>query len=130
MKKNLVSRFLCLALLTLSAGAAPPVAIINNATVDYSANKLVIVGANFGSCPIVTLGTVELPVVTASATQIIASFPAATPASSFVAGTYFLSVLFRNGVTVPFDVALGAIGPQGPKGDTGATGATGPQGPK
>jgi hypothetical protein len=131
---------LCLTLWasTASANTSP---FVNTAVVDYAHNTLTVTGVNFASSPKVTLGTVALTTQSASATQIVASFPSTALASSFTPGSYFLQISFGNGSLAVFEVAMGATGPagpigpqgiagpQGPKGNTGATGAAGPQGP-
>lgn len=50
-------------------------------------------------------------------------FPNSAPPSSFMPGTYFLTVEFKNQLPAFFSVAIGAIGP------TGAPGSAGPVGP-
>jgi hypothetical protein len=104
--------------------------------VNYNGKTLTISGTNFGTSPTVTLGTVLLGVQSATATQIVANFPPASPPSNFAPGDYFLQVVFANKTVTIFDVTLGVVGPQGmqgligPQGPKGDTGAAGPQGPK
>ena len=108
---------------------------ITQAVVNYDANTLNISGAKLlgiGSSGIasVTVAATALTVQSSSANSITAAFPPSSPASSFAAGTYVLTVVFRNnGGEALFLVALGALGPQGPAGPAGAAGAQGPMGP-
>ncbi len=110
--------------------------IINSAIVNYAAGTLTVQGVNFGTSPKVTLGTTMLTVQSASPTQIVAAFPAASPLASFAPGDYFLKVVFANELFTLFDVTIGATGPMGPQGvpgangSTGAPGAPGPAGPQ
>src|SRR5258707_1545173 len=119
----------CLSFLASAVQAQSTFPVINSATLDYAHGTVTIAGANFGTSPLVKLGTTTLTVQSATSTLIGAAFPSATPLSSFTPGTYFLRASFSNGTTAIFTLALGAIGPQGPIGFTGATGATGAIGP-
>jgi len=121
---------------TLADGLFP---VINSATVDYGHGLLVISGISLGATPLVKVGMTPLTVQSSSSTQIVAAFPSNAPPGSFLPGTYFLNVTFRNGLFAVFTIALGATGPpgpfglqgsQGPKGDQGATGPAGPAGPQ
>ncbi|PYV37464.1 MAG: hypothetical protein DMG06_27990 [Acidobacteria bacterium] len=103
--------------------------LVSSAVVDYGNNTLTLSGSNFGSAPVVKLGSTALGVQSSSATQIVATFPSASPASRFAPGSYFLTVGFSNGRTAVFDVAMGATGPQGPMGPAGAAGPQGSAGP-
>jgi hypothetical protein len=103
--------------------------IINSAVVDYGNKTITISGANFGLGPVITLGGVTLAVQTATSTQLVANFPAASPPSGFTPGTYFLKVKFNSDDPAFFVVALGAVGPAGPSGPQGPPGAPGQQGP-
>lgn len=139
---------LCSAVLVFaSVAGAKTFPLIDSAVVDYANNTLTFSGSNFGPGPVVTLGSVALGVRTSSATRIVATFPTASPPSSFAPGSYVLRVRFsenrreddeRENLTF-FDVTLGAVGPpgligpqglQGPQGVTGPIGTTGPQGPQ
>ena len=109
--------------------------VVISTTADATHNTLTINGQNFGSSPIITLGSMKFSTVSSSSTQILGSFPTSNPASSFTAGTYFLTVQFTNQLPSVFTVDIGAIGAPGPAGPTGApgspgvAGATGPAGP-
>src|SRR5688572_30105973 len=90
-------------------------------------------GTNLNStpAPTVRLGAVDLTVTSASASQIVATFPAGTPIGSFSPATYELRLtITRFGLPIPFflELAIGAVGPQGPQGLTGPAGPAGPQG--
>ncbi len=111
-------------LVILSASADPHLAVL---TID---------GKNFGrEAPVVILDAVQLLVISATPTQILASLP-----PGLLPGSYRLTVgRGRRGgddrddhpstVRVDvFDVTLGAVGPVGPKGDKGDMGNVGPQG--
>jgi microcystin-dependent protein len=123
-----------------SATQAGGLPLVISATTDYSLNTLTISGQNFGSLPTVTLDSLKFPTVSTSSNQIVASFPSSRAPTSFIPGTYFLTLQFKNQLPAIFAVDIGAngaqgpIGPagpkglQGPKGDIGATGATGPMG--
>jgi IPT/TIG domain-containing protein len=72
--------------------------------------------------PVVTLNGTPLTVVTASASEIVATLP-----PGLDPGTYLLTVS-RGPATTQFDgfnLTLGAVGPQGPAGPTGPPGAPG-----
>src|ERR1700680_457272 len=103
--------------------------IVNSSVVNYGNNTLTVAGTNFGPAPTVNLAGVVFGVQSSSPTQIVATFPAASPASSFNPGTYFLTVSFSNHTLTIFEVTLGAIGPQGLPGPIGAKGTVGPAGP-
>jgi hypothetical protein len=111
------------------AGGLP---LVISATVDYTHNTLTINGQNFGSSPNVTLDALAFTATSSSPNQIVANFPSGKVPSSFIPGTYFLTVTFRNQLPSVFAVdigANGAVGPAGPAGAPGATGAVGPVGP-
>ncbi len=108
--------------------ASPGTPIITSAVVNYTNKTLTIAGTSFGTGATVALGSVTLTVQTATATQIVAGFPAASPPSGFTPGTYFLDVSFNRGGIAVFAVALGTAGPIGPAGPQGPVGATGPIG--
>jgi len=147
--KPAVSAFVTIALLVASIGGivatdarADGIPLINSAVVDYGAKTLTISGTAFGASPTITLGTVALGRQSATPTQIVATFPAASPPSAFAPGDYFLKLIFSNGSLAIFTVTLGAVGPQGIPGPQGApgsqgapgmngtTGPPGPQGPQ
>ena len=108
--------------------AAAPAPVITSAKVDYSTNRITIVGQGFspsGATPAVTFNGVSIPVLTYSNLQVVAAVPA-----GLAPGAYRLSVTNpaipnQPGVS---DVTLGTAGPQGPQGLTGAMGPQGPQG--
>jgi Collagen triple helix repeat (20 copies) len=112
-------------------GATKSSPTILNAWVYYVPipNQLIINGGGFsnsGLAPTVFLNNGNLaPLVSYSATQIIANIPRGTPA-----GTYLLVVTNSDGLTVQFNLTIGAVGPQGPMGLIGPIGATGPAGPQ
>jgi hypothetical protein len=108
---------------------AAGVPVVISTTVDSLHNTFTINGQNFGSNAIITLGSIKFTTVSSSSSQILGSFPAANPASSFSPGTYFLTLQFTNQLPSIFTAVIGAAGPQGPIGLTGATGAAGPVGP-
>jgi hypothetical protein len=115
---------------------APGQPEITSTIIDYPTQRLTIAGSGFETGPRVSIGTVTLTIVSGTGSQLVAAFPAPTPLSSFLPGTYLLRVTFNNNKTANFSLALGAVGPQGPvgpvgpQGATGATGAPGPQGPQ
>jgi hypothetical protein len=104
--------------------------IILSTAVDYSKATLTITGQNFGNSPIVTLDKANFPTLSASTTQIVASFPAGSTPSSLTPGTYFLTLQYRNQLPSLFTVEIGGVGPQGPQGIAGPSGLPGPQGPQ
>jgi len=92
---------------------------VRGITADTTANLVTIKGVNLidatGHSPkLVLLGALQLPVVSASGDQIVASLP-----SGIAPGSYRLTVGYGAGNTQSdqFDLTLGAAGPQGPKGD-------------
>jgi hypothetical protein len=103
--------------------------LIVSATVDYTHKTLVISGRNFGSAPMVTLDSITFPTQSSAGSQVVASFPADKAPSSFVPGTYFLTLLFRNQLPAIFAVDIGANGAPGPVGPAGTPGTPGAQGP-
>jgi hypothetical protein len=113
-----------------SMAQAAGLPLVISATVDYTHNTLTISGQNFGSNPAVTLDSMAFPAqIPSSSSQIVANFPAAKTPSSFIPGTYFLTVTFKNQLPTVFAVDIGASGAQGPAGAPGAAGATGAIGP-
>ena len=112
--------------LNAQAGGLP---LVISATVDYSHNTLTISGQNFGNNPSVTLDSLAFATQSpASSSQIVANFPSGKAPSSFIPGTYFLTVTFKNQLPTVFAVDIGGGGAQGPAGPTGAPGGTGAQG--
>jgi hypothetical protein len=105
---------------------SPPQGVVHSVAEDQTTGVLTINGTNLvlaGVQPVVTLGTIDLPVITAAPSQIAAQLPAGLNSA-----TYFLTV--RRG-TKDTDVAYFAavIGEVGPKGETGEAGPPGPVGP-
>ena len=117
-----------LGLLLIGSTPANALAIIDSAAVDYTAKTLTIAGSGFGAAPKVTVGTVNLTVSSASATKIVAAFPAASPPSGFTPGSYLLTITFNSGIPAVSVVGLGAVGPAGPMGPAGPQGPAGPKG--
>jgi hypothetical protein len=111
------------------AAQAAGLPLIVSATVDYTHNTLIISGRNFGSAPMVTLDSITFPTQSSAGSQVVASFPADKAPSSFVPGTYFLTLLFRNQLPAIFAVDIGANGAPGPVGPAGTPGTPGAQGP-
>jgi len=110
--------------------------LVVSATIDYTHNTLTISGQNFGSNPAVTLDSMAFPAQTPSSNaQIVANFPSGRAPSTFIPGTYFLTVTFKNQLPTVFAVDIGGSGTPGPAGPAGApglagaAGATGPAGP-
>jgi hypothetical protein len=109
--------------------------LVISVTVDYTHNTLTISGQNFGSNPAVTLDSLAFPTQSSASSQIVANFPSGRVPSSFLPGTYFLTVQFKNQLPTIFAVDIGASGAQGPAGAAGAqgspgvAGAPGPAGP-
>jgi hypothetical protein len=143
------SRSFILALCVASALLAPSAPAFADSSRDPAVTEaradggvLHILGLNLGGGrPKVTLGTLQLSVVSMTATQIDAVVP-----STVAPGSYLLSVSFpkgRNGgddrnddskydefwVTIGAAGPQGLVGPQGPAGKDGATGIQGAQGP-
>jgi Protein of unknown function (DUF1566)/Collagen triple helix repeat (20 copies) len=109
------------------AGGLP---LVISATVDTKLNTLTITGRNFGSSPSVTLDALAFPAQSpSSSSQIVANFPSGKTPSSFVPGTYFLTVTFRNQLPTVFAVDIGGMGAQGPAGAPGTPGVAGAPGP-
>src|ERR1700722_11435598 len=110
---------------------AAGVPVVISTTVDSTHNTLIVNGQNFGGNAIITLGSIKFTTVSTSSTQILGSFPAANPPSSFSPGTYFLTLQFTNQLPSIFTVVIGSVGapgPHGPAGPAGTAGATGPAG--
>jgi hypothetical protein len=133
--KNLIAvifSMLALSVLAPSRADALGLPIITSATVNYSNATLTVTGQNFGNSPAVTLSNINFPIVpgAASSTKVVASFPSDMPPASFTAGTYFLTIQYRNQLPSLFSVDIGANGAPGPQGAPGAAGAAGAQGPQ
>jgi hypothetical protein len=130
MFKHLAQLFSLLVFVALLPAEAPAAGLplVISATVNYSSATLTISGQNFGSNPVVTLNNSNFTTLTASASQIVASFPSGSPPTSFIPGTYFLTLQYRNQLPSIFTVDIGANGPQGPQGVAGPAGSQGPQG--
>ena len=101
---------------------------VASATVDYGGATVTIQGANFGSSPAVTLDNVTFPTQSVASGRIVASFPSSMPPSSFLPGTYLLTLTFKNQLPAVFTVDIGANGARGPQGPAGFPGPQGPQG--
>jgi hypothetical protein len=102
--------------------------LVISATVDYAHGTLTINGQNFGTVSAVTLDSLLFNTQSSTSSQIVANFPSGHLPSSFIAGTYFLTLQFKNQVPSIFTVDIGANGTLGPQGPQGPQGATGPQG--
>jgi uncharacterized protein DUF1566/collagen triple helix repeat protein/IPT/TIG domain-containing protein len=122
--------FGCLLLLGLAVtdAQAAGLPIVISATIDYGHTTLTVTGQNFGSNPLVTLDGTNFPTLSASSSQIVASFPGGSPPTHFAPGTYFLTLQYRNQLPSFFTVDIGANGPQGPQGIAGPSGPIGQQG--
>jgi microcystin-dependent protein len=107
-------------------GRKPRLAIIS-AEADLQSERLTVRGSSFGDSPLhVTLGLVDLPVLTAGTDLFVAELPPA-----LAPGTYLLTVRGRSKRDYDeFDVAIGAVGPPGPAGPDGPVGDPGPIGPE
>lgn len=106
-----------------------PPGVVYSATEDQTNGVLTISGTNLvltGVQPVVTLGTIAVPVLSATPSQITVQLPA-----GLASATYFLTVRrgTKDGDVAYFAVAIGEVGPQGEKGEPGATGPEGPPGP-
>jgi Collagen triple helix repeat (20 copies) len=126
--RHLVAGWVALVGLTSAAAHAAGLPLIISATVDYAHGTLTINGQNFGSSPTVTLDSSTFPTQTAASKQIVANFPGNRAPSSFIPGTYFLTLQFKNQLPSIFTVDIGANGPPGLPGAPGLTGPQGPQG--
>ena len=112
-------------LLARAYGQVPPAQqVIASATLNFANNTITISGSNFRPDPVVRFGTVDLSVVSSTPSQIVAAFPAGSPASSLAPGTYLLSVRSKQvgAAATNFEVTIGASGPVGPQGPPGPTG--------
>src|ERR1700747_2898485 len=76
--------------LMASAAHAQFLPEINSAVVNYTSKTITLTGTKFGLGPMVNFDAMPLNVQTATATQIVAAFPSASPPSNFTPGTYFL----------------------------------------
>jgi hypothetical protein len=113
-----------------AAVAVPPAPVVTAAGADESLTTLFITGRNFGASPlpVVRLGGVAIPVVSATDTDIVATIPSGTDPASY-------SIVVVNQTrpplsSQPFEVTLGVgvAGPEGPQGPPGPAGPPGPQG--
>lgn len=106
---------------------------IVSSTIDYTTNRITIVGTNLGaSAPLVSFNGIPLTVNSYAAGATNQTINATLP-GALAAGSYLLTVTAGNNQSAQADVAYGAVGPQGamgPQGPQGLTGATGPQGPQ
>lgn len=107
-----------------------PQGVVYSVTEDQTTGVLTINGTNLvlaGVQPVVTLGTIDLPVITATPSEIAAQLPAGIDSA-----TYFLTV--RRGTkdidVTYFAAVIGEVGPKGETGDPGPPGPVGPQGPE
>jgi hypothetical protein len=126
--RSLVAGWVALVGLTSGPTQAAGLPLVISATVDYIHGTLTINGQNFGSSPIVTLDALTFPTQSAAGKQIVANFPSDRAPSSFIPGTYFLTLQFRNQLPSIFTVDIGANGPPGPAGSQGLQGPQGIQG--
>jgi Protein of unknown function (DUF1566)/Collagen triple helix repeat (20 copies)/IPT/TIG domain len=129
--KNVFGWLLGALLLDVLAGSAAYAAglpLVISATVDYTHTTLTVTGQNFGSHPVVTLDKLAFPTVSSSSNQIVAAFPATSPPASFLPGTYFLTLQYRDQLPSIFTVDIGANGARGPQGTPGVPGPQGLQG--
>lgn len=123
--RNLL-RLLVVMLVVATSVLAMAQGVIDSATINYSDNRITIVGRNFsptGKAPTVYISTDKLALVSFTNTEIVATLP------KLAAGSYVLEVVNTSSDVYTFDVAYGAVGPQGPVGPEGPKGPTGPQGP-
>jgi hypothetical protein len=137
--RNLFAGAIGAAIASLGLWASPTEAaglpLVISATVNYSQKTLNISGQNFGGSPSVTLNSMTFSTLSSASNQIVAKFPDAAPPSSFVPGTYFLTIQSRNQLPAIFTIDIGAngvsgpAGPQGLAGLQGVAGAPGPAGP-
>lgn len=107
-----------------------PQGVVYSVTEDQSTGVLTINGTNLvlaGVQPVVTLGTIDLPVITATPSEVAAQLPVGLDSA-----TYFLTV--RRGTkdidVTYFAAVIGEVGPKGETGDPGPPGPVGPQGPQ
>ncbi len=122
----LAATFCLTALGTFAHATGVPVVI--STSVDATHNTLTINGQNFGAGAIITLGSIKFATASSTAAKIVGNFPAASPASSFTPGTYFLTLQFTNQLPSIFTAVIGGAGTQGPPGAQGSQGPPGPQG--
>lgn len=106
-----------------------PQGVVHSATEEETNGVLTISGTNLvltGVQPEVTLGTLVVPVLSATPSQIAVQLPA-----GLASATYFLTVRrgTKDGDVAYFAVVIGEVGPQGEKGEPGAMGPEGPPGP-
>ncbi|MFY9561698.1 MAG: LamG-like jellyroll fold domain-containing protein [Terriglobales bacterium] len=113
-------------LLLSSLFAAASVPVVNNSSINYTAQQITINGSGFspkGTAPTVLFNNIVIPPLSFSDLQVVAPVPSGT-----VAGSYRLRITNSQGNFYEFDVTYGAVGPQGPIGPQGATGPMGPAG--
>ena len=140
MKLRWLSMLIVCLVLVWSSGVAaaqtggknpPPQLVVNKVSANLAASPatILIEGSNFGSSPVVSMGTAGggttgLVVVSATDTAIVANLATTNQ------GTYVLQVSRGNGATQNFstDLTLGAAGPVGPQGPQGIPGPIGPTG--
>lgn len=135
---KLTGRFCAIVLVALGSACVPASkmpaqgrtpggpAFVINTTVNTSNGQLTISGENFPRDPLVVLNDQELSIISANATTIIATLPAAVLSAP---GSYALSIERpRHYLITPFIVTIGAVGPQGPMGPAGPQGEQGVQG--
>ena len=101
-------------------------AIVLNASADLSNGQLTIQGIKFPRTPHVVLNNLDLAIVSANSTTIVATLPASVLSTP---GSYSFTIEQpRSFVLTPFIVTIGAVGAAGPAGADGAQGPQGPQG--
>ena len=99
---------------------------ITSVATDLNSGEIHINGLNLPQEELtsVTLGGVELVIISSGENWLDAYLPAGT-----TAGDYHLVINGKHNKSVAYDLTIGAVGPQGPAGSQGATGPMGPQGP-
>ncbi|HSU18737.1 MAG TPA: hypothetical protein VLI45_03245 [Acidobacteriaceae bacterium] len=126
MQNNIAGKLLRLSLaglLSTALASTLQAQTIDTATVNLSADNITITGSGFGKkTPPVTLGGVNLTVLSNSGTSIVASLGTVT-----APGTYLLAV--GAPPSAELAVTIGVVGPQGLQGPMGFPGAPGAQGP-
>jgi len=97
--------------------------VIESATVDPVSGLALVSGQGFSGSLTVTIDSMPVRVLSATATTLVVEVPASSLAQP---GTYLLNITGRS--TATFVLAVGAIGPQGVQGEAGPAGADGPAG--